>query len=224
MMESHILYQLGFLCDALVQDPSCAQEVWNLVGVTMSAPDSPTSVRSTAIRMFPKLVTSNKKLYRRVIDTLGRLVDSKEPEIRVAVVATINDLAREDRIRDVADVIGWLQSYLSDEESSVKHYAVLCLHHLVIAGELDFDLVIKVLKKRLCPIGDVDMLLALPGSVLESLVLLLGDGECGDADSDEEVVTASSELGVSPQVSDAVRTLILLGNSGYVVSKGTIIV
>lgn len=215
-----LLHQLGFLCGALVQDPSCAQEVWNLVGVTMSAPDSPTSVRSTAIRMFPKLVTTNKKLYRRVIDTLGRLVNSKEPEIRVAVVATINDLAREDRIRDVADVIGWIQSFLSDEDPSVKHYAILSLHHLVIAGELDFDLVIKVLKKRLCPIGDVEMILALPASVLESLVLLLGDGECSDTDSDEEVAIASSELGVSPQVSDAVSTLILLGNSDLLSPKG----
>ena len=212
-----LLHQLGFLCDAVVKDPNCAQQVWSLVGVTMIQPDiSPTSVRSAAIRFYPKLCANNKKLYRRVIDTLGRLVDSAEPEIRLAVAATIDDLAREDRIRDVSDVIGWIQTYLTDENASVVHFAVLSLHHLVLAQELDFDLVIKVLNKRLCPVGDVDKLLALPGSVLEALVLLLGDGECDNVDSDEdEVVTKASKdlVGVSPQVSAAVSTLILLAKS-----------
>lgn len=211
-----LLHELEFLCDAVVKDANCAQQVWNLVGVTMVQQDSPTSVRSAAIRMFPRLCANNKKLYRRVVDTLGILVDSKEPEIRLAVAATIDDLAREDRIRDVSDVIGWIQSYLSDENSSVVYYAVSSLHHLVVAEELDFALVMKVLNKRLCPIGDVDMLLELPGSVLEALVLLLGDGECDTADSDDEVTptkAAQDLIGVPPQVSSAVDTLILLANS-----------
>jgi hypothetical protein len=210
-----LLRQLYFLCDAVVKDPHCAQEVWNLVGATLVQPDSPTVVRSVAIRMYPRLCASNKRLYRRVIDTLGSLVDSSEPEIRLAVVSTIDELAREDRIRDVADVIGWIQAFLSDENSSVVHYAVLSLHHLVVAQELDFDLVVKVLNKRLCPVANVDQLLALPGTVLEALVLLLGDGECDAADSDEDdEATPSRDLvGVSPQVSGAVSTLIQLAGS-----------
>jgi len=213
-----LLGQLDFLCDAVVKDPSCAQEVWNLVGVKLTQPDSPTSVRAAAIRMYPRLCAGNKKLYRRVVDSLSRLVDSKEPEIRLAVSATIHDLAREDRIRDVSDVIGWVQTYLSDENASVAHFGVQCLHHLVIAQELDFSLVMKVLNKRLCPMSDVDMLLALPQTVLEALVLLLGDGECDDdEDSDEDEVVPTKALqdliGVSPQVSGAVSTLVLLAKS-----------
>jgi hypothetical protein len=210
-----LLRQLYFLCDAVVKDPHCAKEVWNLVGVTLVQSDSPTVVRSVAIRMYPRLCASNKRLYRRVIDLLGSLVDSSEPEIRLAVVSTIDDLALEDRIRDVADVIGWIQIFLSDENSSVVHYAVSSLHHLVVAQELDFALVVKVLNKRLCPVANVDQLLALPGTVLEALILLLGDGECDVADSDEDdEATPSRDLvGVSPQVSEAVATLIQLAGS-----------
>lgn len=214
-----LLGELEFLCDAVVKDANCAQEVFQFVGVTLISPDnSPTSVRATAIRMFPKLVAANKKLYRRIIDTLGSLVESKEPEIRLAVAVTIDDLAQEDMIRDVSDVIGWVQTYLSDENTSVVHFAVLSLHHLVVAQELDFALVMKVLDKRLCPMGDIDALLALPNVVLEALVMLLGDGECDEeTDSDEDAVVstkASQDLiGVSPQVSKAVDTLILLANA-----------
>ena len=206
-----LLHQLRFLCDAVAKDPHCAQEVWNLVGVTMVQRDSPTPVRAAAIRMYPRLCASNKRLYRRIIDTLGSFVDSKEPEIRLSVAATLDDLARDDRIRDVSDVIGWVQTYLSDEMAYVMYYAVSCLHRLTVAQELDFDLVIKVLNKRLCPVGDVQEVLKLPGNVIEALVLLLGDGECDSGtDDDEEKIASTTQdlLGVSPQVSGAVRTLI----------------
>jgi hypothetical protein len=63
------------------------------------------------------------------------------------------ELAKNDSIQHDADVIGWIQILLTEERSSpmhslAVHYAVLSLHHLVVAEELDFEVVIKVLNNR----------------------------------------------------------------------------
>ena len=172
--------------------------------------DQAVATRATAIRLFPILCACNKRLYRRIIDALGAFVEHKDPRLRLAVAVTIHDLAKEDRIRDVSDVIGWLQAFLNDEDHAVVHFSLLSLHWLVVAQELDFALVIKVLNKRLCPISDVQELLKLPLIVLEALVLLLGDGECEQDDSDEEGQDSSRLVPsiVSPQTAIAVRALI----------------
>jgi hypothetical protein len=94
-------------------------------------------------------------------------------------------------------VIGHLQGLLtsSTEDTTIAltpihtllvHFALLTLHYLVVSDELDFAVVIQVLKKKLCPITDLSALLKLPPVVLESFVMLLGDGECGDSNSDDD--------------------------------------
>jgi hypothetical protein len=106
-------------------------------------------------------------------------------------------------------------------QSLQVHYAILSLHYLVVAQELDFEVVLKVLNKRLCPVTDVEQILQLPPVVLESLVLLLGDGECNDDDSssstdEEEDGNGSAkkkQVGISPQVSRAVETLLKLASA-----------
>jgi hypothetical protein len=215
-----LMQLLEFLCEALVVDPHCAQEVWSLVGVELMAPHVPIAVRLSLIRLFPRLCVANKRLYRRVIDTLRVCVAEKPVEVRLAVAATIAELAKDDSIRDVSDVIAWIQSLLTEERSSPMHsllvyYAVLSLHHLVVAEELDFEVVIKVLNKRLCPVTDLDAILKLPLVVLEALTLLLGDGECGfgAGDSDKDDREERTVLYVEPQVIKAVETLVHLGNS-----------
>jgi hypothetical protein len=217
---STLMQLLEFLCEALVVDPHCAQEVWNLVGVELMSPGVPITVRLALIRQFPRMCLANKRLYRRIIDTLRVCVAEKPVEMRLAVAATIAELAQNDSIRDVADVIGWIQSLLTEERSSpmhslVVHYAVLSLHHLIVAEELDFEVVIKVLNKKGFLTTDLDAILKLPLVVLEALTLLLGDGECsdGDSDSDKEARGNRKMLYVAPQVVRAVETLVRLGNS-----------
>jgi hypothetical protein len=98
-----------------------------------------------------------------------------------------------------------VQTFLSDETPSVVHLAILTLHHLTVNGELDFEVVFKVLSKRLRPVGDVNRVLELHLLVIEGLVTLLGDGEHVDDNSDNET---GGRPDISPQVHSAVSTLI----------------
>ena len=211
--------RVKFLCESIVHDPHCAQEVWNLVGIFFTERHSPTEVRTMAIRSFPHLVASNRRLYRRVIDSVGSMIEERNPDIRLAIAATIHDLAAADLIRDVSDVIGWVQTFLTDESPAVVHLSILTLHQLIFNGELDFDVVFKVLNKRLCPVGDVNRVLELDFLAIEALVTLLGDGEqCADDGSDNE---AKGEWEVSAQVKSAVNTLIGLAFSGRLSSSNS---
>ena len=84
-----------------------------------------------------------------------------------------------------------------------------------MAQELDFHLVLVVLNKRLCNVHDRSEVLKLPLIVLESLSLLLGDGECED-DSDDEQQENDPSKGISTlsvQVTRSVETLIEIGLS-----------
>jgi hypothetical protein len=223
-----LIRQLEFLCDAIVADNQCAREIWNLLGVELMKPTTPTVIRASVIRLFPKVCASNKRLYKRVIEALGmNLGHSENLEIQLAVAATVTDLAREDRIRDVTDVIGWIQSFIVDfgwirrrntlddptssGNAALVHLAIMSLHYLVVAQELDFQLVIVVLKKRLCDVHDINEVLKLPPVVLEALILLLGDGECESTSDEEDGDTATGA--VSPQVSKSVEILISLAHS-----------
>lgn len=224
-----LLRKLDFLCGPIVKDAQCASEVWNLLGVELMQLDVPAAIRSAVIRLFPKMCASNKRLYKRVIVALGNCLaktnglgtlDSDDLEVRLAIAATIADLAREDRIRDVTDVIGWIQGFIEDSgwvrsastldkeqsatNAAIVHYALLSLHYLVLSQELDYTVVMAVLRKRLCDIHDMKEITKLPPLILETLALLLGDGECDD-DSDNP-----EEVGVHPQVRQSVQTLINL--------------
>ena len=66
-----LLAKLEFLVDSVTVDPSCAQQAWNLLGVQMLEPQNPVTLRVTILRLLPRLCLTNKRLYRRVIDTLG---------------------------------------------------------------------------------------------------------------------------------------------------------
>ncbi|GKY95699.1 hypothetical protein MPSEU_000530700 [Mayamaea pseudoterrestris] len=208
---------LSFLCGPIVRDPLCGQEVFNMVGMKMTEDSVPVTIKIFIIRKLSKLCESNKRLYRRIIDLLGALIANKQVEIRLAVAATLSDLARDDLIRDVSDVIGWVQALLTEKEdtgmhSLLIHYAILTLHYLVIAQELDFDVVIKVLNKRLCNIADLGAVTKLTPVVQESLALLLGDGESDASESSQEdEIGDSATKTVSPQVSGAIETLLHLG-------------
>jgi hypothetical protein len=229
---------INFLCEHLAHDSQCAREIWNLLGVELMRDAIPGSVRASIIRTFPKICKSNKKLYKRIIESMGHSLLSSSSdesldrsmddgrsnlEIRLAIAATTADLAKEDLIRDPTDVIGWMQDFISDTgwvrsvstrdrqndagRAALVHYAILSLHYLVMAQELDYKLVLVVLSKRLCSIHDMREVSKLPPLVLESLILLLGDGELEDEESDGD---RPKPIGPSPHAVKSVDTLINL--------------
>lgn len=224
-------HQLDFLCTSMVKDAQCAREIWNLLGVELMKETTPSVIRATVLRVFPKLCIANKRLYKRVIEVLGKnLADSPNSwEIRLAVAVTIADLAKEDRIRDVTDVIGWIQGFITgtgwirsvsnvDKDHSpgnavLVHYAILALHYLLVAEELDFNLVIVVLNKRLCNVHDMKEVTKLPLLVLETLAQLLGDGETADDSDGDDKDDRLEPTVVSPQVSKSVEALLSMSMS-----------
>ena len=201
--DALVIPALRFLCSAASIDPSCAQQVWSL---TSTLTEHPSIVRIASIRTFSLLCKANRKLYGRVRDRLGQYCSSPDTKTRIAATATLCDLAREDLIRDVSDIIGWLQIRLGDEEVIVVHYVLMTLHHLIRAGELDFDLVIKVISKKLVRCDDVFSILELS----EALVVLLGDGAQSIDDGSDEDDSCDEDGEVSPQVEVAVSTLLAL--------------
>jgi hypothetical protein len=220
-----LLQTLNFMCDIIVQDAQCAREIWNLLGVDLIQEDIPATIRSSVIRLFPQICAANKRLYKRIMAALEKSLSSGEDEVQLAIAATIADLCKDDHIRDVTDVIPWIQGFIVDSgwvksistldkhkstlNAALVHYAILSLHHLVVADELDYAVVMVVLKKRLCNIHDMNELEKLPPLVLESLCLLLGDGETED-DSEDEDRNGPEEVRTSLQVRQSVQTLISL--------------
>lgn len=202
-----VISALHFLCSATAIDPSCAQQVWSIMsGLT----EHPSVVRSASIRMFPLLCKANRKLYGRVRDCLGRYCSSPDVKTRISATATLCDLARDDLIRDVTDVIGWLQGCLNDEEAIVVYYVIMTLHHFIHGGELDFDVVIKVISKKLVKCDDLASILELSPVVVESLVVLLGDGAQSISDDSDKDDSSDEVREISPQVERAVSTLLAL--------------
>ncbi|GAX15888.1 hypothetical protein FisN_2Lh376 [Fistulifera solaris] len=212
-----LLHLLEFMAGPLVMDSHCAQQIWSFFGSQWVQDGGSMELRITVLRLYPQIVRTNKKMYRRVIDSLGLFIYDKDPEIRLAVAASICDLAKDDCIRDVADVIGWVQHLLTEDVKSpvfdlLRHSAIMSLHYLTLNRELEFPLVIKVLNKKLCNITDRDKLIGLPMPILEALCLLLGDGETDDDESEGGV---NGNVGI--QVRQSIDTLLYLG--GVLVKK-----
>eukprot|EP00533_Pseudo-nitzschia_delicatissima_P004862 CAMPEP_0116081086 /NCGR_PEP_ID=MMETSP0327-20121206/2016_1 /TAXON_ID=44447 /ORGANISM="Pseudo-nitzschia delicatissima, Strain B596" /LENGTH=1905 /DNA_ID=CAMNT_0003571811 /DNA_START=23 /DNA_END=5740 /DNA_ORIENTATION=+ len=232
-----MMEQIEFLAEVLVRDPQCAREIWNLLGKEFMRDKVPVSIRASIVRLFPKICQANKRLYKRIIEAMGNaLVSGNEKgdnaendfELRLAVAATTADLARENFVRDPTDVISWLQDFITDTgwvrpistlhrfeaehtKEAIAHYSILTLNSLVVAGELDFKLVLVVFGKKLCDIHNVKEVSRLPPLVLESVIMLLGAGEWEeDDDSSDEDDDRLKSVGISPQVSRSVETLINL--------------
>jgi hypothetical protein len=231
----YMMEQIEFLSTVIVRDTQCAREIWNLLGEELMRECIPATIRSSIIRLFPKICEANKRLYKRAIGSMGNMMsitdncgssirDDGNLEIHLAIAATTADLARDAFIRDPTDVIGWLQNFITDagwvrltssldredapEKAALIHYSIMALHFLVISEELDFKLVLVVLGKRLCSINNLDEVSKLPPIVLEALVILLGDGESEEEDDSDEDDNRLKAIGVSLQISRSIDTLI----------------
>ena len=65
---------LEFLADpAIVSDPHGASTSWTFLS-SLVAEGVPTSVRSTVIRLLPRMCSSNKRLFRRVMGVIGKAI------------------------------------------------------------------------------------------------------------------------------------------------------
>ena len=120
----------------------------------------------------------------------------RDPVIRTAAMASLCDMAELDLIRDVEEIVGWIQVGLKDEEVSVSYFALASLKHLISNEELDFDLVMKVLAKRLAlDLDDVTNILTVIGSglVMEGFILILA--QAGYEEVDEEDDNENTEGG-----------------------------
>ena len=231
----YMMEQIEFLSTVVVRDTQCAREIWNLLGKELMREHIPATIRSSIIRLYPKICEANKRLYKRVIESMGNMMsitdscgssirDDGNLEIHLAIAATTADLARDAFIRDATDVISWLQNFITDagwvrltspldredapEKAALIHYSIMALHFLVVSDELDFKLVLVVLGKRLCSINNLEEVSKLPHIVLEALVILLGDGESEEEDDSDEDNDRLKAVGVSLQISRSVETLI----------------
>lgn len=70
------LAPLGFLASpCIVSDPHGAHLTWTYLSSLIK--DTPTPVRSTVIRLLPDMCSSNKRLFRRVRDVIGKSIGSQ---------------------------------------------------------------------------------------------------------------------------------------------------
>ena len=137
--------------------------------------------------------------------------------IRTAAMASLCDLAQKDLLRDIEEIVGWIQVGLKDEETAVSYFALISLKHLVSNDDLDFDLVMRVLERRLAiDMRDMSKLLSVLGDdlVLEGFIMLLAEAgfDQKEEGSDEEVDSHESPC-ISTKSVDAVNLLISLGLS-----------
>ncbi|GFH56063.1 hypothetical protein CTEN210_12539 [Chaetoceros tenuissimus] len=202
-----LLSMLKFLC-SITHDPSCAHEVWSILS-SLTSSNVPIKIQSMVIRLYPILCSTNHRLYARICESLGRYIIHPNITLKIAASASLCDLAKEDLIRDVSEIIGWVQGFLVDEECLLSYYAIRTLHYLIEAEELDFSMVIKVLSKKLVSVDDVDQILTLEGIVIEALVQLMGLGEAADSSSsDEEESDDDSEIVISQQEQSSIDGLL----------------
>jgi hypothetical protein len=180
--------------------PVAAQTVWNALEPWVSS-YAPEHLRKTVIRRLPELVEANSRLLGRVVKVLTGSGDS------VVVAASLSELAERDLIRDVSEIIGTVQQYLTNDNPIVCYYGLKCLYHLVESDELDFDVVVKVLQKKLCSLDDTSVH-KLPPLVQQGVALFLASGSIG---ANEKGAESGALLQPSPQIRLAVRCLLAMG-------------
>ncbi len=210
--DIHFVAQaLEFLTMSACNDPHCAHEIWNTLS-SFTNPHTPINVQSMVIRLYPRLCSCNKRLMSRVINSLRTYVMHPNAELRLVSSITLCDMAKDDLIRDVSVIIGWIQSLLVDEEEMVVHFAILTLHYLVLNEELDFSIVVKVINKKLVNISDIQAVTQLNPTIIEALIIFLGDGENMHmiADTKDEDDSDDNETKISAQATHSIETLLHL--------------
>ena len=81
-------------------------------------PKMPIALRSTILRLFPKLCGSSKRMLGRAAEILGKLFNEPSVEIRVAITATMADFCLQSSKNSIIvdSLIGPLQGYLQHSQ------------------------------------------------------------------------------------------------------------
>ncbi|KAL9180607.1 hypothetical protein ACHAXT_011060 [Thalassiosira profunda] len=220
--QTSLLAPLDFLASpCIVADPHGAHLAWTFI-YSLVQEGVPTAVRSAVLRLLPQMCASNKRLFRRAKDAIGRSMVVQDPIIRLSAAAALSEMANLDLLRDVEQIVGWIQNCLTDDEDAVVYYALQTLRYLIVNEELEFDLVIRVLEKRLgADLSNADEVRGSGALALEGLVELLGEGGLEEEDEDEEPSDGEGEGGpaVSPQSIKAVSLLVELALSSQVANE-----
>lgn len=183
----------------IVSDPHGAHLAWAYLS-PLATDGVPAATRATIIRVLPHMCLHNKRLFRRIRDVIGRSIISTDPMVRIAATATLADMAKLDLLRDVESIVSWIQGRLNDEEPAVTSFALMTLRYLVENEELDFDLVVRVLEKRLgIDFDAIDEFLNWDTLVLESFVQLLGEGGLEEEEDDDESEDEEKDGGGKPE-------------------------
>jgi len=194
----------------ILSDPHSAHLAWTYLS-PLTNDGVPSATRASIIRILPQMCLNNKKLFRRIRDVIGKSMVSTDPMVRIAATATLSDMAKLDLLRDVEGIVSWIQGRLNDEESTVTRFALSALRYLVQNEELDFDLVVRVLEKRLgTDLGVVDDFLGWDILALESLVELLSEGGLEEDDDDESHDEEDEEEGGPAPTAKTVKAVTLL--------------
>eukprot|EP00804_Cyclotella_cryptica_P022931 CCRYP_018763-RA/>CCRYP_018763-RA protein AED:0.01 eAED:0.01 QI:89/1/1/1/0/0/2/372/2023 len=212
----HLLHKaIKFLSSpAVVSDPHAASLAWSFISLVASD-NNPPAIRSCVIRVLPGMCAGNKRLRSRIHEIVRKSLTSRNPLIRTAAMSTLSDLAKQDLVRDVQEIVGWIQLGLKDDEPAVSYFALLSLKYLVSNDVLVFDLVTRVLEKRFgTNLSDSKSVLSALGNdlLLEGFVLLLAEAGF-EEDGDDEDKEDREGLRVSPQSAKAVSLLVELSLS-----------
>ena len=219
---SEVQRLLEFLCGSVSRDASCAHEIWAMISIMIDPTVASVKVQSMILRLYPVLCNTNKRLYGRICESIGKYVTHPNSQLRLVTASTICELAKENLIRDVSDVIGWVQAYLEDEEDLIVYQAILSLYYLVLTGDLDYVIVLKVLNKKLVKFDDgVSNVLSLSDVVIEAFVKFLGIGELADDDESESEDEDDLEKEAPPHVQLSIKTLCNLALSGNMIQCNT---
>jgi len=216
-----IIDALNSLCQHICQaDLNCAKETLSKF-TEWTDPKMPIALRSTILRLFPKLCGSSKRMFGRAAEILGKLFNEPSVEIRVAIAATMADFCLQSSKNSIVvdSLIGPLQGYLQHsqhQETSplIVALAVNALHHLCCAGSLDYGVTLKVLSKRLgVSIMDTSSIARLDPTIIKALVTLLGDGEIQidesstDGEESEDEVVELARPSPPAAIADSIAVL-----------------
>eukprot|EP00986_Skeletonema_menzelii_P013545 scaffold7978_cov145-Skeletonema_menzelii.AAC.6 len=194
----------------IVSDSHGAHLAWIYLS-PLTSDGVPSATRASIIRILPQMCLDNKKLFRRIRDVIGKSIVSTDPIVRIAATATLSDMAKLDLLRDIEGIVSWIQGRLNDEESTVTYFALSTLRYLVQNEELDFDLVVRVLEKRLkIDLSAVGDFLGWDELALESLIELLGEGGLEEENEDESQDDDDEEEGGPEPTAKTVKAVSLL--------------
>ena len=206
-----VLDLIRFLCNVAPKNKLSTKQIWSFITISTST-GNPVHIRSSFLRLCSNLLRGNRRLFRKVSDLLLSFVSDPFEEVRLAVVAAISEICNYNADLAVNDFVGVLQHFLRDESTNVKALSLRSLHNLCVNDTMDFDLLIRALKKRLNFTFDFKSILNEEEAIAYEVINILGDGECNMSEESDEsgsisIVSEETKKAISLLIDIAVELL-----------------